>query len=500
MKNWIYFKLLTLTVLTLLCLSPQMTFSQGDDGFKPLFNGKDLTGWDGNTVFWSFQDGMVVGQTTEENPTNSNTFLIWRIGTVDNFELKFQYRLVGGNSGFQYRSREVADWVLSGYQADFEAGDTYSGILYEEKARGILALRGEKAIRTADGKKRVYEKIADTADLQKVIKKEDWNEYHVIARGNHFWHYINGQLMMEFIDRESDKAAETGLIGFQVHAGPPMLLQVKDVKMKRLPLEDKTKVVLIAGKPSHPPLHHEYNASVQLLKKLMDQNMSDEVMTTYYLNGWPLDPTALDNADAIFLYMDGFDAHELNNPAHLEQLREHMAKGRGLALLHYAVGGNKDTVGKAFIDWIGGNFEQEFSDYPHWDADLKFNHDHPIANGVHDQVLLDEWYFNMRFRPEMEGVTSLLKATPPDEKRSSEASKEHMGRAEMLAWCVEREDGGRGFGFTGGHYHLNWQNDDLRKFVLNALVWTSGAKVPENGVESTVEEKDLYENLDDKSE
>jgi hypothetical protein len=115
-----------------------------ESGFKPLFNGRDLAGWEGDPRFWSVQEGTITGQTTRDNPTKGNTFLIWRNGELDDFELRFSYRIDGGNSGVQYRSREIDKWVVSGYQADFEAGDTYSGILYEERARGILAQRGQK--------------------------------------------------------------------------------------------------------------------------------------------------------------------------------------------------------------------------------------------------------------------------------------------------------------------------------------------------------------------
>ena len=147
-----------------------------DDGFESIFDGKTLEGWDGNPDFWSVKDGAITGTTTADNPTKGNTFIIWRKGETAEFELKFDYKIVGGNSGVQYRSFEVPNekWVVGGYQADFEAGETYSGINYGERFRGILANRGQKAevTRTADGKVEVkqLEKLAESADLQKAIK------------------------------------------------------------------------------------------------------------------------------------------------------------------------------------------------------------------------------------------------------------------------------------------------------------------------------------------
>ncbi|HVK59091.1 MAG TPA: DUF1080 domain-containing protein, partial [Candidatus Kapabacteria bacterium] len=165
------------------------------DGFKPLFNGKDLSGWDGDPKFWSVKDGTITGQTTTENPTKGNTFIIWTNGVVDDFELRAKFKITGGpraNSGIQYRSKKMGDWVIGGYQADFEGGDTYSGILYEERGRGILAERGQKTIIRENGKPEVVGSVGDSKEIQSKIKKEDWNEYHVIVRGNHLIHKING--------------------------------------------------------------------------------------------------------------------------------------------------------------------------------------------------------------------------------------------------------------------------------------------------------------------
>ncbi|HVC92257.1 MAG TPA: ThuA domain-containing protein, partial [Pirellulales bacterium] len=152
--------------------------------------------------------------------------------------------------------------------------------------------------------------------------------------------------------------------------------------------------------------------------------------------------------------------------------------------------------GPELLAWIGGYYETGYSINPHWNADFKELPKHPITQGVKPFTINDEWYYNMRFR---EGaVTPILRATPPDDTRGTEAAKQFKGREEILAWTTERPDGGRGFGFTGGHFHRNWANDDFRKLVLNALFWTAKAEVPAEGVPSRVTPDELAKNLDKK--
>jgi hypothetical protein len=201
---------------------------------KPLFNGKDLTGWNGNPKFWSVQDGVITAQTTAENPTKGNTFLIWTNGVVGDFELRLSYKVIGGNSGIQYRSKDRGNWVVNGYQADFEAGKTYSGILYEEGGRGILAQRGQMTVIPAGGKPEVVGSVGKTEDIQAVIKNEDWNDYLIIAKGNVLIHQINGRVTMVCRDDDQEKGAKSGILALQLHAGPPMTLQVKDIQLKPL--------------------------------------------------------------------------------------------------------------------------------------------------------------------------------------------------------------------------------------------------------------------------
>jgi uncharacterized protein (TIGR03067 family) len=230
-----------LTFLTLGCAA-----FAAEPGFNSLFNGKDLTGWDGNPKLWSVKDGAITGQTTKENPTKGNTFLIWKGGPVEDFELRFSYKIVPNNtsgfanSGVQYRSKVLnpANWVVGGYQADFEAGTTYSGILYDEASgaggRGIMAQRGEKVVWGTDCKKQVAGSVGNSADIQAKIKKEDWNDYVVIAKGNHLVHQINGATTVDVTDDCESKRLKSGVLALQLHAGDPMTVQFKDVRIKPL--------------------------------------------------------------------------------------------------------------------------------------------------------------------------------------------------------------------------------------------------------------------------
>lgn len=215
---------------------------EAEKGFQSLFNGKDLTGWDGNPKLWSVKDGAITGQTTPENPTKGNTFLIWTNGTVADFELRFSYKITPNNdkgfanSGVQYRSKifDPANWVVGGYQADMEAGATYSGILYEERmTRGIMAARGEKVVWDKDCKKQVTGTVGKSEEIQAAIKKDGWNDYVIIAQGNHLQHFINGHLTVDVTDECEAKAAKSGVLALQLHAGDPMTVQFRDLRLKQ---------------------------------------------------------------------------------------------------------------------------------------------------------------------------------------------------------------------------------------------------------------------------
>ena len=224
-------------ILTLALCSAALANANAQE-WKSLFNGKDLTGWDGNPKFWRVEDGAITGQTTQDNPTRGNTFLVYRADSVDDFELKLQYKMIGGNSGIQYRSEDLGNWVIKGYQADMEAGDTYSGIQYEEKGRGIMAQRGQVTIIHADSedaskhKVEVVGSLGDTKVINTVIKKEDWNDYRIIANGNTFIHMINGRVTAVVVDEHEAGSRKSGLLALQLHAGPPMNIQFRNIEIR----------------------------------------------------------------------------------------------------------------------------------------------------------------------------------------------------------------------------------------------------------------------------
>lgn len=240
---------LTAAMLSLLVLSPALSAqekakkkggkknaAQKEAGFKPIFNGTDLSGWKGNLELWSVEDGAITGRTTAEKPLKFNTFLIWE-EPVANFDLRLDYKMVGGNSGIQYRSKVIneKDFIVGGYQADIDASLKFAGINYEEKGRKdpILAQRGQRTTIAADGK-RTIEDFGNAEELGKKINSDGWNSYRVVARGNKLSHYINGELMSEVIDNQEGKAASEGVLAFQIHQGPPMVIQFKNVRLKSI--------------------------------------------------------------------------------------------------------------------------------------------------------------------------------------------------------------------------------------------------------------------------
>lgn len=264
-------------------------------------------------------------------------------------------------------------------------------------------------------------------------------------------------------------------------------------------------IVIIAGKPSHPAGMHEFRAGSLLLQKSLSDVKS--VNVTVYSNGWPNVPNALDNADAVVIYADGGGGHPAVQGDHKQVLGALAKKGVGLGFMHYGVEVLATNGGPEFMDWIGGHYEHQFSVNPMWSPDYQKFPKHPVANGVKPFSNKDEWYFNMRWADDTKGLTKILNATPSDDVRDGpyvhpRGPYPHIvaasGREETMMWTYERANGGRGFGFTGGHTHANWGNDNQRKVVLNALLWIAKAKVPANGVESVVSEDDLKQNLDPK--
>ena len=240
--------LLHLTLLT--SLAAGSIAHAAEDGFKPLYNGKDLTGWTGNPKLWSVKDGVIHGQTTPEYKLKHNTFLVYTNAEFANFELRFSYKIVPnndkgfGNSGIQYRSKVVQQGeqgpIVGGYQADFEAAKTYSGINYEERGRGILAQRGQITIVKADPadpkktKVEVVGSVGKTDELQANIKAEDWNDYTVIARDHQLTHIINGRVTSIVSDEQTDKGAKSGILALQIHVGEPMTVEFRNIRVREI--------------------------------------------------------------------------------------------------------------------------------------------------------------------------------------------------------------------------------------------------------------------------
>mgnify|MGYP003667526278 CR=1 FL=1 len=225
------FIFLVTCILFYSCKSP-VKKTENDSDKVLLFNGENLDKWTGDSRIWSVEDGCIVGRTTDENQIESNTFLIYE-DSFSNFELTFSYKIIGGNSGVQYRSKVLDEqlFVVGGYQADMEAGINYSGILYEEKGRGIIAKRGEKITIAEDGKKSI-EQFVKSEVIQANIKQDQWNTYKIVANGNHLQHFINGHKTIDVTDHQLGKKSSLGILALQVHAGPNMEVFYKNIELK----------------------------------------------------------------------------------------------------------------------------------------------------------------------------------------------------------------------------------------------------------------------------
>ena len=215
---------------------PSTTQTLEETGFQQIFDGKTLNGWDGDPNFWRVENETIVGEATPGKQPKQNTFLIWRGGNPANFELKLQFRLTGFNSGIQYRSIELPNirWAMKGYQADMDGAQAYTGQIYEERGRGFMALRG-RFTRMGEGKKpQLIGSVGNGVELKSVIKAADWNDLHVLARDNLLIQLLNGQVMCMLVDEDTANRRMDGLIGIQLHKGPPTKIEVRNVRIKNL--------------------------------------------------------------------------------------------------------------------------------------------------------------------------------------------------------------------------------------------------------------------------
>lgn len=210
-------------------------------GFDSIFDGSTLRGWDGDPALWRVENGTIVGQSTERNPIKQNTFLIWRGGEPADFELKVEFRVDSTNSGVQFRSvqlpagPEIGRWVMKGYQADIDFANQFTGQIYEERGRGFLAMRGQAVYVPDGGRPKVIGNLQQGADeLKAIIKTNDWNQVHIVARGNTIIQILNGAVTSILVDDDTKNRALSGLLGFQMHVGPPMKLELRNIWLKKL--------------------------------------------------------------------------------------------------------------------------------------------------------------------------------------------------------------------------------------------------------------------------
>jgi hypothetical protein len=271
-------------------------------------------------------------------------------------------------------------------------------------------------------------------------------------------------------------------------------------------ISSRKKIVFLSGQPSHGYAQHEQYAGDMLLARLLNESVPS-VYCDVYQHTWPTDSRAFDNAAAIVIFCDGGEGH-MAIP-HLKELEPLMDKGVGLGQIHYAVEVPEGPAGDAWLKWIGGYFETNWSVNPDWDAHYTSIPRHEVTRGVHPFTTHDEWYYHMRFRPEMQGVTPILSAVPPDATRQKKddphggnpAVRAGVGKniPETTLWVATRDHDGRGFGLTGAHYHFNWAQNDFRKLTLNSVLWIAHVQVPADGVQSKIPTPDqLLANLDPK--
>jgi type 1 glutamine amidotransferase len=255
-----------------------------------------------------------------------------------------------------------------------------------------------------------------------------------------------------------------------------------------------SKIVLVAGSRSHGPGEHEFLAGCAIMRKLLQQTAG--VFPVIARDGWPRSPETFEKSKAVVFYMDGGSGHPILQKDHKQVVQKLLDSGVGFVNLHYAVEYPKSQSDHV-LNWLGGYYETGFSTNPHWQADFQNLPEHQITRGVAPFRLHDEWYFNIRFAPESGHVTPILKAIPPDNKRATPDAQKYPGRSEIVAWAFERSNG-RSFAFTGGHFHRNWGDQQFRRLVTNAILWTAHIEVPKDGAAVDLDPTELKRNLDRK--
>ena len=265
-------------------------------------------------------------------------------------------------------------------------------------------------------------------------------------------------------------------------------------------------VLFIAGAPSHGFGNHEHYGGSVLLAGTLEE--AEAGIRTTVVNGWPDDETIFDDVHSVVIYSNGGPGHPIMD--HLDYFQNVMDRGVGFVTLHYAVEVPPGEAGDKFLEWQGGYFETHWSVNPFWTSNITDYPDHPISNGVGEISIRDEWYFHMRFAENGGELTPILTDLPPEETLTTRDDGPHSNNPHVreavleneeeqhVAWAYERANGGRSFGFTGGHYHWNWGHDEFRRVVANAIAWTAGAQIPEYGLQfSPITILELAEMTDD---
>jgi type 1 glutamine amidotransferase len=451
-----------------------------EEGWISLFDGKTLDGWKASEHKDSFkvQDGTII----VDGP-RAHLFYVGPVANANfkDFEFKADVKTFPkGNSGIYFHTKyQETGWPSAGLEAQVNA--THSD---RRKTGSLYGIKD----------------VMDTAPH----KDNEWFNYHIIVSGKRIIFKINGDVVNDYTEPDLASKARrlgSGTFALQAH-DPESVIHYKNIRVK-LPSEPAgspvsapakaaapKKVVFVAGNPSHGYAAHEHRAGSLLFAKLIEEaNLG--IQTVVHTNGWPKDPNAFDGANAIVIYSNGGGGHPVL--PHLQAVDQLMKKGVSLLCLHYAVEVPKGDPGNFFLDWIGGYFETHWSVNPHWTLDqTRVASDHPIGRGVKPYAIYDEWYFHMRFLDNMDGVTPILTAIPPENTLNrpdgAHSGNPHVrakkGEPQHVVWARQRPDGGRGFGFTGGHDHWNWGHPSQRTLVLNAIAWAVGLEVPPNGVPS----------------
>jgi trehalose utilization protein len=270
---------------------------------------------------------------------------------------------------------------------------------------------------------------------------------------------------------------------------------------------ERAKIVFISGKPSHGRMQHERRAGNMILADALNNSGLNVEAVLVPQAGYPKDKSILEGAATVVIFCTGHRGHVLK--PHLDEFDSLMKKGTGVVMIHWATEAEKGKPGEKFLEWMGGFCDLDWSVNPHWKPRFEDFPDHPIANGVQSFSVNDEWYYHMRFVKDMQGVTPILTDLPPPEtlkrpdgpRSGNFAVRKAVGSGikQHVAWAYERPGGGRGFGFTGAHNHKSWQDDNFRKVVLNAILWTANVKVPKTGCPSKrPNDSQIQENIDEK--